>query len=99
MRCWQGRRPRASAWGEAGFWRRTMIASVSNWCGPFRRHSRPAGQPPRRLPRCPCPVARAESRTVEAVVSAYNANIETLESCANRTLQEIRTLPTSEATP
>lgn len=47
----------------------------------------------------PCPIARAESRTVEAVVSAYNANIETLESCANRKLQEIRALPTSEATP
>lgn len=47
----------------------------------------------------PCPVARAESRTVEAVVSAYNANVETLESCANRKLQEIRALPTSEAGP
>lgn len=46
----------------------------------------------------PCPVARAESRTVEAVVSAYNANVETLEAC-NRRLQEIRALPTSEATP
>ena len=46
----------------------------------------------------PCPVARAESRTVEAVVSAYNANVETLEAC-NRKLQEIRTLPTSEAGP
>lgn len=47
----------------------------------------------------PCPIARAENRTVEAVVSAYNANIETLESCANRKLQEIRSLPTSEASP
>lgn len=46
----------------------------------------------------PCPIARAENRTVEAVVSAYNANVETLEAC-NRRLQEIRALPTSEATP
>ncbi len=46
----------------------------------------------------PCPIARAESRTVEAVVSAYNANVETLEAC-NRRLQEIRSLPTSEAGP
>lgn len=46
----------------------------------------------------PCPVARAESRTVEAVVSAYNANVEHLEAC-NRKLGEIRALPTSEATP
>ena len=46
----------------------------------------------------PCPVARAESRTVEAVVSAYNANVENLEAC-NRRLQEIRALPTSEASP
>ena len=46
----------------------------------------------------PCPVARAESRTVEAVVSAYNANVENLAAC-NRRLQEIRALPTSEASP
>ena len=46
----------------------------------------------------PCPVARASSRTVEAVVQAYNANVETLEAC-NRKLQEIRTLPTSETAP
>lgn len=46
----------------------------------------------------PCPIARAESRTIEAVVTAYNANIETLEAC-NRKLQEIRALPTSEVTP
>lgn len=46
----------------------------------------------------PCPVAKAQSRTVEAVVSAYNANVENLEAC-NRRLQEIRALPTSEAAP
>ena len=46
----------------------------------------------------PCPVARAESRTVEAVVSAYNANVENLEAC-NRKLGEIRALPTNEASP
>ncbi len=45
-----------------------------------------------------CPIARAESRTIEAVVTAYNANVETLEAC-NRKLQEIRALPTSEAIP
>lgn len=28
-----------------------------------------------------CPITRAKSRTVEAVVSAYNANITSLESC------------------
>lgn len=46
----------------------------------------------------PCPVARAESRTVEAVVSAYNANVEHLEAC-NRKLGEIRALPTGEVKP
>lgn len=46
----------------------------------------------------PCPVAKAQNRTVEAVVSAYNANVENLEAC-NRRLQEIRALPTSEAGP
>lgn len=40
----------------------------------------------------PCPVARAESRTVQAVVRAYNANVENLEAC-NRKLGEIRALP------
>ena len=45
-----------------------------------------------------CPIARAESRTIEAVVTAYNANVENLEAC-NRRLQEIRSLPTSEAGP
>lgn len=44
----------------------------------------------------PCPVARAQNRTVEAVVDAYNANVEHLDAC-NRRLQEIRALPTSEA--
>ena len=39
----------------------------------------------------PCPVRRAESRTIEAVVSAYNANIATLEDCDNR-MGEIRGL-------
>src|SRR3546814_20766379 len=29
----------------------------------------------------PCPVTRAKSRTVEAVVSAYNANVTALEAC------------------
>lgn len=43
----------------------------------------------------PCPVARAETRTVEAVVQAYNANVEQLEAC-NRKLGEIRALPASE---
>lgn len=46
----------------------------------------------------PCPVARAASRTVESVVQAYNANVESLETC-NRRLQEIRALPTSEVKP
>lgn len=46
----------------------------------------------------PCPVARAQNRTVEAVVQAYNANVESLETC-NRKLVEIRALPTSEGGP
>src|SRR3546814_4332100 len=29
----------------------------------------------------PCPVTRAKSRTVEAVVSAYNAHVTALEAC------------------
>lgn len=29
----------------------------------------------------PCPVTRAKSRTVEAVVDAYNANVTALETC------------------
>src|SRR3546814_4461938 len=32
----------------------------------------------------PCPVTRVASRTVEAVVSAYNANVTALESCNAR---------------
>lgn len=32
----------------------------------------------------PCPVERAKSRTVEAVVSAYNANVTALETCNDR---------------
>ena len=31
-----------------------------------------------------CPAKRATSRTVEAVVAAYNANLLTLEDCASR---------------
>lgn len=29
----------------------------------------------------PCPIKRATERTVEAVVSAYNANVSALEAC------------------
>lgn len=39
----------------------------------------------------PCPAKRAASRTVEAVVAAYNANIATLEDCDSR-MSEIRAL-------
>lgn len=39
----------------------------------------------------PCPAKRADSRTVEAVVAAYNANIATLEDCDGR-MSEIRAL-------
>lgn len=39
----------------------------------------------------PCPISRAESRTVEALVSAYNANITNLEGC-NAKMREIRKL-------
>jgi hypothetical protein len=39
----------------------------------------------------PCPATRAASRTVEAVVAAYNANITTLEDCDGR-MSEIRAL-------
>lgn len=28
-----------------------------------------------------CPITRAEERTIEAVVSAYNSNITSLEAC------------------
>ncbi|WP_205903579.1 Rz1-like lysis system protein LysC, partial [Pseudomonas viridiflava] len=39
----------------------------------------------------PCPATRAASRTVEAVVTAYNANITALEDCDGR-MSEIRAL-------
>jgi len=39
----------------------------------------------------PCPGKRAESRTVEAVVEAYNANLVTLQDCDSR-MGEIREL-------
>lgn len=39
----------------------------------------------------PCPIARAQERTVEQVVSAYNANILSLQQC-NKQLGEIRQL-------
>jgi hypothetical protein len=39
----------------------------------------------------PCPTKRAVSRTVEAVVAAYNQNIATLEDCDTR-MSEIRAL-------
>ncbi|WP_229301124.1 Rz1-like lysis system protein LysC [Stenotrophomonas maltophilia] len=38
-----------------------------------------------------CPAKRASSRTVEAVVAAYNANLLTLEDCDSR-MSEIRQL-------
>ena len=39
----------------------------------------------------PCPITRAQDRTVEKVVSAYNANILSLQQCNNQ-LGEIRQL-------
>ncbi|WP_414497728.1 hypothetical protein [Stenotrophomonas maltophilia] len=39
----------------------------------------------------PCPATRATSRTVEAVVSAYNANLLALQDCNTR-MGEIRAL-------
>jgi len=39
----------------------------------------------------PCPGKRAESRTIEAVVDAYNANLVTLQDCDSR-MSEIRQL-------
>lgn len=39
----------------------------------------------------PCPATRAASRTVEAVVSAYNANLVALQDCNTR-MGEIRAL-------
>lgn len=38
-----------------------------------------------------CPITRAQNRTVEQVVSAYNANILSLQQC-NKQLGEIRQL-------
>lgn len=38
-----------------------------------------------------CPISRAQDRTVEQVVSAYNANILSLQQC-NKQLGEIRQL-------
>ncbi|WP_369040026.1 Rz1-like lysis system protein LysC [Stenotrophomonas maltophilia] len=39
----------------------------------------------------PCPITRAQERSVEKVVSAYNANILSLQQC-NKQLGEIREL-------
>lgn len=39
----------------------------------------------------PCPVTRAKTRTVEAVVSAYNANVTSLETC-NAQIDGVRNL-------
>lgn len=39
----------------------------------------------------PCPITRAQERSVEKVVSAYNANILSLQQC-NKQLGEIRQL-------
>ncbi|WP_242877289.1 Rz1-like lysis system protein LysC [Stenotrophomonas maltophilia] len=46
--------------------------------------------PPAALTR-QCPITRAQDRTVEQVVSAYNANILSLQQC-NKQLGEIREL-------
>jgi len=46
----------------------------------------------------PCPAKRADSRTVEAVVAAYNANIATLEDCDGR-MSEIRALGVEKGRP
>lgn len=44
--------------------------------------------PPAELTK-PCPITRAQERSVEKVVSAYNANILSLQQC-NKQLGEIR---------
>lgn len=49
-----------------------------------------AVQPPAALTQ-PCPITRAQERSVEHVVSAYNANILSLQQCNNQ-LGEIRML-------
>jgi hypothetical protein len=46
----------------------------------------------------PCPAKRADSRTVEAVVAAYNANIAALEDCDGR-MSEIRALGAEKGKP
>lgn len=45
-----------------------------------------------------CGITRAQSRTVEAVVSAYNANVLSLQRCNNQ-LGEIEGLAGKKATP
>ena len=45
-----------------------------------------------------CPISRAKERSVEQVVSAYNANILSLQQC-NKQLGEIRQLGADEARP
>lgn len=46
----------------------------------------------------PCPAKRATSRTVEAVVDAYNANLIVLQDCDNR-MGEIRSLGEGKTQP
>lgn len=46
----------------------------------------------------PCPAKRATSRTVEAVVAAYNANLIVLQDCDNR-MGEIRSLGEGKTQP
>lgn len=46
----------------------------------------------------PCPAKRATSRTVEAVVAAYNANLITLQDCDSR-MGEIRSLGEGKTQP
>ncbi|MCU1030229.1 hypothetical protein JAK53_13185 [Stenotrophomonas maltophilia] len=50
---------------------------------------RPVAPPAELTP--PCPITRAQDRSVEKVVSAYNANILSLQQC-NKQLGEIRQL-------
>lgn len=45
-----------------------------------------------------CPIARARDRTVEQVVSAYNANVLSLQQC-NKQLGEIRQLDSGPVNP
>lgn len=53
--------------------------------------------PPAELTR-PCAITRAEERSVENVVSAYNANILSLQQC-NKQLGEIRQLGSGPVHP